>query len=491
MKQPSNQPSDTPRPLKSLRLLSRSSVAFAMLLALTLTQATRTAMAADRRPNVILLMPDQMRGQAMGIAGNDQVHTPNLDRLARGGLYLPNTIANNPVCCPARATIVTGVYPHQHGMLVNDLRLRASVTTLAERLADTGYATGFVGKWHLDGGFWTPGFVPPGPRRQGFHFWAANVCNHLHFNSLYYRDTADGIPIKRFETAVWMDEAVRFIQQNKDRPFFLWWACGPPHNPYGAPRKYEKLYDPQKLKLRPNWHDVSQFGSREDIAKYYASITAIDVEVGRLMDTLDTLGLTENTIIIFTSDHGDMLGSQNTIFKCKPWEESIRVPGIIRYPKTIKPGQVRDLLVSHVDLAPTLLSYCEVEDTHTMHGRNLRAQLDGDTTDEPEAVFLQIYEPRRMWGLPDAWRGVRTKRYTYARFRDKPWVLYDLQEDPYQLHNLVDDPAHDVIRTRLDILIQQEMNRTHDNWTTNFIEKTAFANGPALYYHPPDTQPDN
>ncbi|UCD28907.1 MAG: sulfatase-like hydrolase/transferase, partial [Planctomycetota bacterium] len=200
--------------------------------------------AADRRPNIIILMPDQMRGQAMGVAGNPNVITPNIDKLAAQGLYLPNTVANTCVCTPARATILTGTYVHSNGAIVNDLRLQESNITMAEVLAENGYSTGFIGKWHLDGGIRHPGFIPPGPRRQGFQFWAANQCNHNHFNYHYFYDTPDPIKYNEFETKPYADEAIKFIRQNKDKPFFLWWAVGPPHNPYKAPPKFEKLYNP-------------------------------------------------------------------------------------------------------------------------------------------------------------------------------------------------------------------------------------------------------
>ena len=317
--------------------------------------------AQTRRPNVILLFPDQMRGQAMGCAGNDQVHTPHMNRLAGGGLRLPNTFANTPVCCPARATMLTGKYPHKHGLKINDLRLRESQVTIAELLSDAGYATGFIGKWHLDGGIRQPGFIPPGPRRQGFSFWGANECSHRHFDTAYFRDDPTPIPIKQFESIVWTDLAIEFVRANRDKPFFLMIGMGPPHNPYKAPPEYSRLYDPATLTMRPNWQPGTRLGSRKDIAEYYAMITAVDDNIGRLLGVLDALDLTADTLIIFTSDHGDMLGSQGMFLKRKPFEESIRVPGIIRYPRRIKPGQVRDTI------AETDPSLTDLDRLHKIH----------------------------------------------------------------------------------------------------------------------------
>ena len=282
-----------------------------------------------------------------------------------------------------------------------------------------------------------------------------------------------------------MDEAESFICQNRDRPFFLWWACGPPHNPYGAPEEYERLYDSAKLKMRPNWKEQIKWGSREDIAKYYAAITAIDDQVGRSMHLLDKLGVADRTILLFTSDHGDMLGSQGAWFKCKPWEESINVPGIIRYPLGIKAGQRSDLLMSHVDFVPTLLSMCGVRVPENVQGRDLSKQLTGGGGEEPDAVFLQIFEPRKQTAVPAAWRGVRTKRYIYARLRDKPWLLYDLQKDPYELYNLVEDPASADLLANMDALVQREMNRAGDSWDINMTECYKM-HGKEAVYHPHD-----
>lgn len=446
-----------------------------------------TARALGRPPNVILLMPDQMRGQAMGVAGNDQVQTPHIDQIAREGIYLPNTFANSPVCCPARATILTGLYSNRHGVIVNDLRLHEDRVTLAEVLADAGYATGFVGKWHLDGGERMPGFVPPGPRRQGFAFWAANQCNHRHFDSVYFRDSADPIPIKRFEVEVWVDEAVRFIRANRERPFFLMWACGPPHNPYRAPPEFEKMYDPAELTMRPNWEPGSRWGSRKDVARYYAMITAMDKEIGRLMQELATLDLVDDTIVVFTSDHGDMLGSHGTEFKCKPYAESINVPGIIRYPRRIQAGRRAQMLMSHVDLMPTLLALCGVKPPGGLQGRDLSRRLltagpEGDEIEDyAQAVYLQIFEPRPRHQVPGGWRGIRTSRYTYARLKDRPWVLFDHEKDPYESRNRVDDPSYAEVSARLDRVLEARMNQAGDTWELDLEESRPFHRGPAVY----------
>ncbi len=192
--------------------------------------------------------------------GNPDVQTPHLDQLASEGILFRQTFANTPVCCPARATILTGTYTSRNGMLANDLRLKESVVTMADIYGHAGYRTGFIGKWHLDGGPRVPGFVPPGPRRHGFQYWAANECNHNYFYNWYFRDENVPIVSEKYEPEFWTDLAIEFLHGAKDKPFFLMLAPGAPHDPYLAPEKYMDLYDPKKLTMEPNWVEGTRGG---------------------------------------------------------------------------------------------------------------------------------------------------------------------------------------------------------------------------------------
>jgi arylsulfatase A-like enzyme len=416
------------------------------------------------RPNILLIIPDQLRAQALGCMGNPDVRTPHLDKLAAEGLLFRQTFANTPVCCPARAILLTGKYPHKNGMVANDLRLRESEVTLAELLKAQGYQTGLIGKWHLDGGPRDPGFVPPGPRRQGFDFWAACECRHDHFHTVLFRDTPEPIRGTKFEPEVLTDVAVDFLRANRSRPFFLVLSMGPPHDPYGAPDEYMRLYDPDKLTMRPNWRPGVPQAGRAQIAAYYAAVTAIDDQVGRLMRTLSDLALDQNTIVLFTSDHGDMLGSQGARLKRKPWEESIRVPGILRYPARVKAGRRVDTLLSHVDFTPTLLSLCGVPVPADVQGTDLSGVVLGKTEKGPDSVFFQIFVPFAGDGTPHPWRGVRTPGAMYARTDKEPWVLYDLEKDPDELHNLAQEPAGEPLRREVEARLERWMKDTGDSW---------------------------
>ena len=419
------------------------------------------------RPNVLLIIPDQLRAQALGCMGNPDVHTPNLDRLAAEGLLFRQTFANTPVCCPARAILLTGQYPHRNGMVANDLRLRESTVTLAKLLKAHGYRTGFIGKWHLDGGRRDPGFIPPGPRRQGFDFWAACECRHTHFQPVLFRDTPEPIRSGKFEPEALTDIAVEFLRGRRDKPFFLVVSMGPPHDPYGAPESYMKPYDPQKLTMRRNWQPGVRQAGRAQLAAYYAAITAIDDQVGRLMGTLKDLALDQDTLVLFTSDHGDMLGSQGARLKRKPWEESIRVPGLLRYPARVKAGRRVDTLFSHVDFSPTLLSLCGAKVPVEMQGHDLSGVVLGRTDQGPDSVFFQIFVPFAGDGTPHPWRGVRTSRYMYARTESAPWVLYDLEKDPDEMTNLATDPASASLRQELEARLAKWMKDTGDSWRFN------------------------
>jgi len=430
-----------------------------------------------------------MRGQAMGCMGHPDVLTPNLDQLASEGLLFRNTFANTPVCCPARANILTGKYAHSNGMIANDLRLRESETSVAQILGGAGYRTGFIGKWHLDGGKRQPGWIPPGPRRQGFEFWAANQVSHQHFDTHYYRDVEEPIAIKTFEPEVWTDLGIEFLKEtaNDGRPFFLTVQMGPPHDPYLAPEKYMEMYDPEKITLRPNFDgDTSDrplapspyregnAPGRKEIAAYYAMITAVDEQIGRILKELDDLGLSEDTIVLFSSDHGAMLGSHAKRVKRKPWEESIRVPGIVRYPRAANgeamEGKVTDALFTHVDFAPTLLSLCGIDVPPAMQGSDLspvilgKPDQAGKSDQGPDSAFFQIFGPFHAGGVEFSWRGVRTQRYMYARRESEPWVLYDLENDSYELKNLANDPNSVEIRETLEEKLAEWMKKTGDSW---------------------------
>ncbi len=436
---------------------------------------------APRRPNLVIFLADQMRGEALGCDGNPDVKTPRLDRLAAGGIRFRHGFANNPVCCPARASILTGMYAQRNGLMINDLRLRESHATIAEVLQAQGYRTGFIGKWHLDGGIREPGYVPPGPRRQGFEFWAAHECNHRHFKSHYFMDGPEPVPFERFEVEEWVDRGLDFVGPPSpgaqtpelrgvdSRPFFLMIACGPPHNPYLAPPADRALYDPARLWLSPSWKPGVSGGSREDLAQSYGMITAIDRGIGRLLDGLEARGLARDTIFLFTSDHGDLLGAHGLRMKRMPYEESARIPMILSWPSALAGGRVSDVFLTHVDLMPTLLGLLGIPAPWGVQGMDLSRIARGETSAGPDSAFLQNF----MIGKGDAdpipgWRAVRTGRHLYAECPGSiPWMMFDLEKDPHELDNLAGRPEAAEVRAGLAARLARWMRETGDDWSLN------------------------
>ncbi|MGC8552456.1 MAG: sulfatase family protein [Phycisphaerae bacterium] len=421
-------------------------------------------------PNLLFIFADQMRGMDMRCAGNAQVHTPNMDRMAAQGMRLTNAIATTPVCGPNRAVLLTATYPTTHTVLGNDLPLPVNLPTLGAVAQSHGYSTGYIGKWHLDG-MPRDKFTPPGPRRFGWDFWAAYNCSHDYFHPRYFRDSPMVIEPGGYEPVVQTDLAIDFLKRHvgSSKPFCLALSWGPPHDPYDqVPTAYRDRYDPQKLPLRPN----VQPGSSNPLAKglecrrvtadYYAAITALDHELGRLLDTLDMLQLAQNTLVVFTSDHGDMLWSHGMMKKQTPYAESIDVPFLVRHPGRIPAGRVSDVLMATVDIAPTLAGWLGWTIPPQWEGRDV---FSVSTQEDHASVFIANhcrYDEAVTQNLPE-WRGVRTSRFTYAEtVGRRPWLLFDNKSDPFQLRNLVDDASQIPVKQQLQRMLDEWLVKTND-----------------------------
>jgi arylsulfatase A-like enzyme len=247
--------------------------------------------------------------------------------------------------------------------------------------------------------------------------------------------------------------------QASHKPYCLYLEYPSPHNPYLAPPGFEQMYDPAKIQLRKNWEQgARRFGTAKDIAGYYAAIACLDREIGRVLSRID-----KDTLVVFTSDHGDMLGSHGKNLKRKPWEESVRVPGIVRWPNGIKIAKTTEAPLSHVDVVPTLLGLTGTKIPRGMHGFDYSDFLRGKSTRTPAYAHLMMYTATEDDEFAP-WRGLRSKEYKYAEFRDRPWLLYDLEKDPYEMNNLVDDSAHQNLIRMLHGAVKQQMERTGDRW---------------------------
>ncbi|MGD9496586.1 MAG: sulfatase-like hydrolase/transferase, partial [Armatimonadota bacterium] len=213
----------------------------------------RIALQSRRGPNLLFVFADQMRAQACGFMGNRQVRTPHMDRMAQQGVVFENAVSTCPVCTPYRASMLTGRYPLTCGMVMNDVRLPSEEVTIAEVLRDAGYRTGYIGKWHLDGPY-RGGFTPPGPRRQGFDYWAAANCTHAYMNSFYYRDDPEPIPIEGYDADHHTDLAIDYKREHSSERFCLFVSWGPPHDPYHLMPRHYHVHNGRCLRWSPNTH---------------------------------------------------------------------------------------------------------------------------------------------------------------------------------------------------------------------------------------------
>lgn len=433
--------------------------------------ARRVAWTQTRRhchPNVVFLLTDQWRLQALGYAGNTQVKTPNIDRLAGESLNFKHAISGYSVCCPWRASFLTGQYPLTHGVIVNDVPISSNPVGLGDAFKGAGYNTGYIGKWHVDGRA-RRGYIPP-ERRLGFETFKALECSHDYNRSAYY-DNDD--PTLRFwdgyDVFAQTAAAQEFIEaQSSAKPFLLVLSWGPPHNPYEtAPAEYRDMYNPPEIELRPNVPPAMADQAREWLSGYYAHCTAIDKSVGDIVEVLDRRGLANNTVLVFASDHGDMLGSHGEVRKQKPWEESIRVPFLLRYPaKYGREGREVEPFLNAHDIMPTLLGLCGLPIPDGVDGRDFSAALDGEVIDSPGAL-LACFHPFGEWSRPVGgreYRGLRTARYTYCRTLDAPWLLYDNEADPFQLRNFIGQREYADIQAGLEALLQDELDAIGDEF---------------------------
>lgn len=415
-----------------------------------------------QNPNVVLVFADQWRAQATGYAGDPNVKTPRLDALAEESLDFSLAISNCPVCSPFRGSLLTGQYPLTHGVFVNDVPLDTEAVTMGKVFAAAGYDTAYIGKWHLDG-HGRSSYIPP-ERRQGFAYWKVLECTHDYNHSRYYAGNDSEMKHwEGYDALAQTRDAVDYIgSRSKDNPFLLVLSWGPPHNPYEtAPQEYKDLYAPENMVLCPNVPETMADEARQWLAGYYAHCSVLDACLGQILDKLSATGLAENTIFLFTSDHGDMLGSQGEQRKQRPWDESIRTPFLLRCPKGMGRAAERNALpISAPDILPTLLGLCGIPVPEAVEGLDFSGFVRGGPDPTDGAALIMCPHPFGEWTTSRhrgrAYRGLRTQRHTYVRDLNGPWLLYDNTEDPYQQHNLVNDPVHIPVIKELEERLTQK-----------------------------------
>jgi arylsulfatase A-like enzyme len=429
----------------------------------------------------------------------DPVLTPNLNRLAAEGIVFTHAVSNYPVCSPYRAMLFSGKYPHANHVISNcnsqtrphGVYLREDERCLTDVLHDAGYSQGYIGKLHLDapldenapytegrrgdGRIWDA-YTPPGPRRHGIDFWHSYGCCDLHLTPHYW--VGDAAVDQRLDVTEWSvkheaDVAVDYIRnpdgahRNPARPFALFLAHNPPHTPFQqVPETYVSRYGDataETLLNRPNVRFEGNAAQAEQHVKnYFAAVTGIDDNLGRILEALDEKGLTDNTIVIFTADHGEMMGSHGRMHKDVWYDESLFVPFIMRWPARLAPRR-DDLLLSVPDIMPTLLSMMELGEhvPADVQGRDWSNAILNGTGERPaSALYITIPYDRPTGGR----RGVRTHRYTYVVDRqsseEEAILLHDSETDPYQMRNVVaEQPA---VAAELRDELRSWLHRTGD-----------------------------
>jgi arylsulfatase A-like enzyme len=475
---------------------TKLSVLFKLLIAKSLLCGGVFAQA----PNLVFVFPDQMRGEAMGFLGKEKVFTPNLDQFASESIVFTEAVCNYPVCSPTRAMILTGQYPHANGVISNctsksgeyGIELKQDAQCWSDVLKAKGYSLGYIGKWHLDTPLepyintynnkgevkWNE-WCPP-ERRHGFDYWHAYGTYDNHLNPMYWDTKATREEyeyVDKWGPEHEADKAVAFITNKNgeyrdgSKPFALVVSMNPPHTGYNlVPQKYKDVYkevDVESLVTKPNIPEKgSKWGDhyRKHIKDYYAAITGVDEQFGRIVEALKAEGINQNTIVVFTSDHGDCIGTHGMITKNNYYEESMKVPMIIRYPAKIK-ARRDDLLISTPDLYPTLMHLMDLQDAipASVEGANYGDYLISKKGAIPSS---QLYMKIPMDNSGGGTRGVRTDRYTYVVEKKEAnalkVVLFDRLKDPYQLNNLAG--TNPELENKLRQQLQSWLNRNNDPW---------------------------
>jgi arylsulfatase A-like enzyme len=420
------------------------------------------------RPNIVFIIVDQWRAQATGYSGDHNVLTPNLDKLAASSVDVKNCVSGMPVCTPYRASLLTGQYPLTTGVFMNDLMLDTAKTTMAKVYRKNGYVTGFIGKWHIDG-HGRNSYIPES-RRQGFEYWKALECTHNYNQSPYY---AGNSPQKLFwqgyDATAQTDDAGRFIarQAKEARPFLLFVSLGPPHDPYQtAPEAYRKIYADRDIRLNPNIPEQFREKAERDLRGYYAHMTAIDAGIGKLWETIRQAGIEKNTMLVFTADHGDLLGAHGSWNKQQPYAESIRVPFLLHYPAVFgTAGKTSPALLNTPDIMPTLLGLTGLPIPAGVEGTDFSAVLKGKKKDSVTHTLISCVQPFGQWhrGIGGKeYRGLVTTQYTYVKDLNGPWLLFDNLKDPFQLDNLIGKASHAQVQQKLEAALMASLAKRGD-----------------------------
>ena len=439
----------------------------------------------DARPNILFIMTDDHAAHAMSCYGSRINATPNLDRIADGGMRFDNCFCTNSICTPSRAVILTGQYSHVNGVTTLDSKLDGRRENVAKILQRDGYQTAMIGKWHMGHG----GLHDP----TGFDYWIVLPGQGLYHDPVM-DEMGDEKVIPGYATDIITDISLDWLRdRNPERPFFLMCHHKAPHRPWEPDDKHADLYEdidiPEPVTFDDDYSERAAAAAaatmridrdlnatdlkqpvpagltpeaekswkyQRYIKDYLRCVASVDDNVGRLLDYLDEEGLAENTIVIYTSDQGFFLGDHGWYDKRFMYEESLRMPFVIRYPREIAPGTVNDDIILNVDFPLTWLDYAGIDAPDAMQGVSFRPLLNGVTPEGWQTSLYYRYWMHLAHHNVYAHYGVRTLRYKLIYYyadalgqpgaiddpREPEWELFDLDNDPYELHNVYHNPAY-------------------------------------------------
>jgi choline-sulfatase len=449
---------------------------------LTTVAAPAIAAAKGRQANLLVIMTDQHQRDASGCYGSPDAKTPHLDKLASRGIRFTRAYCTAPVCVPARGSIVTGLYPHTHGARTLDDPLPASTKTVGHFFKERGYVTGAIGKMH---------FVDEN-RRHGFdHRVHVDDFNRTlsetdraqlrrdQGNAESVQGRPSNLPARYFQDNFYADETIRFLRENRNRPFCLWSSFIMPHTPLAPMRAFWDIYNPPQLTLprrtetdlqdgfpghlirarERGWYDQSDDELRLSLTGYYGNLSQADRCIGRVYDALRELGLDRNTLVVYTSDHGEMAGAHRMWTKHNMYEQSIGVPLIVSLPERIPRGGSRHQLVSQVDLFPTVAALCGHEVPAGLHGQNLTATVTDNRRPFREFVYAEYYFCRNVFTRDNRYVGkppirmIRTDRWKLNHLEWDRSELFDLKTDPGEFRNRIDDRGSSSVKRELTEMV--------------------------------------
>ena len=435
-------------------------------------EGMRTALAASerdggKRRNVILILIDDHRYDAMSFLGHPFVETPNLDAMAAGGVYFPNAFVTTSLCSPSRASILTGRYMHNHNVVDNGTRLMPGNAIFPQQLQANGYETAFIGKWHMGGGTDEP--------RPGFDHWVSFRGQGFYRPAKGRMLNVNGnrVPQTGYITDELTDYAIDWLgRRSGDKPFFMYLSHKAVHGPYDAPARHAGRYKDVKVNLpesmadtdenyrgkpmwvknqRNSWHGVDfayhgRLGSLTEMYKSYCEmLLSVDESVGRVMNRLKETGLDEDTLVIYMGDNGHFWGEHGLIDKRCAYEESMRVPMLAHCPALFRPGTRVEQMVANIDIAPTILEAAGVKPATAIDGRSF-LKLAAGRADPADCRKELLYEYYWEWSFPQTPTNfaLRTDRYKLIQYHGI-WdtdELYDIKNDPKEMNNLINDPEY-------------------------------------------------